>query len=237
MEPQDPYQYRKPDESLPPVQSSPQSDWTPAGPNSPFITPSVDPRVKRRKILLITVGILMSLLVLIAIVATYTGNSGRNSVEQEYIEGPTTDVALSDQDAPLFSIRYSSELEVLINEELTDEDGWFLGLAESEENSSYNINVRVSTNEPEFIDGEEAVFELTPTEGDPYNVDTSDVVTAGVRTKKTTGEYTQNDANYIVAYSVAKVGERYVEVTALYPKDNQTITKSFDAMLGSIRLK
>lgn len=235
MQPQDPYQYQKPDNNLPPVQQSSNALWSPVG-GSP-LTPVPDPRAKRMKLMMIAFGVLAGLLLIAVVVAATSGNQGATK-QQDYVAGPETDVPLTDQEVDKFTMRYPSSLALLENVELPEEDGWYLLLSEEDvEASPYNVSVKVSTEELEYADGEEAVFELNPSESDPYNIQVSDVVTAGVPTKKTTAEYMQDGVAKVVAYSASKVGNRNVEVIAQYPKDNEDINRSFDAMIGSIKLK
>lgn len=236
MQPQDPYQYQKPDTSLPPVDTTTQGNWSPVG-NTP-LQPSPDPRAKRMKIVLISFGVIMTLLVIVAVIAATRGDDQPAAQQQEYIAGPETDVPLTEQDVAKFSMRYPSSLNLAENQELPEENGWFLLLSEEDiENSAYELIVKVSNVEPDYVDGEEAVFEINPVEADPYNLQVSDVVTAGTRAKKTTAEFMNGGVPYVVAYSMVRVGDRYVEVSALYPKDQEEIVRSFDAMIGSIRLK
>lgn len=174
---------------------------------------------------------------LLAVIASIVGGGSKKAGGGDYINSTAqTTVELADYDKEVFSMRYPKTLSILTDEALDDQAGWYLSLQQTAESSDYEVSVLLSAVAPEYINGEEAVNELVD-EGDLTNVQTSDVVMAGVRTQRTTAEYTVDEQQYYIVYAHAQVGDQHIEFTANYDKKRVEITDSMDAVLGSIKLK
>lgn len=191
---------------------------------------------QRNKKFILIVGISFGILMLAAVLAVATGGGGTKKISN--IEGPSTTVPLSSYDKDALSFQHANELNVALDEQNDGEPGWIILFAEEKDSSDYLISVKTSTEAPIYADGVEAVSELLDVDVEPKNVVTTDVVLAGQRAQKTVGEFTGEDGReYYVVYTNTQVGEQYVTASGTYLKEKQNITDSFDAMIGSIKLK
>lgn len=213
--------------------------WDFLNSNQPLPPPQKESIFKRYKMLIIIAAGSLIFLVLVAILAAASPSKNSESgASGDYIAGPTTSVSTNTYDGQYFSMIYAQALRINIDESVVAPPGWFVQFAEEVEPSPYELSLQIG-NEPSIYEsGEEAVSELLDPGVEPTNIVTSDITVAGVSAKKTVGEYTgsQGEERYVV-YTTAQVGDEYVIVYGTYPKANQEITDSFDAMVGSIRLK
>lgn len=220
-----------------PVQPSNGGAWDFLNSGDPQ-PPKKESIFKRYKMLIIIAGSSIFLLLLVAILAAASSTGSKTANNDDYIAGPTTSVSTNTYDSEYFSMVYAQALKINIDESVVAPPGWFVQFAEEVEPSPYDIKIQIG-NEPSIYEsGEEAVSELLEPGVEPTNVVSSDITVAGVAAKKTVGEYTgtQGEERYVV-YTTAQVGSEYVIVSGTYPKANQEITDSFDAMVGSIKLK
>lgn len=208
-------------------------------------TPAEPPKKKslfarNKKLFIIAVSAIVILVVLAVVAATTAPQeSDDSSTNGEKPTLATTSVPLTKYDGQYFSVDYASSLKINIDEALEDPDGWFLHFAEDPEFFTYDIAVQAGDEQPAYENGTDAIEAFLAEEGyTPTNVITPAVVLAGVDSIKTVGEYTDSSGSerYVV-YATAQVGDKYVIVNGTYPKDNTDIVDSFDAMIGSIKLK
>lgn len=218
-----------------------QNNWSPQSP-SPYSfadLPPVDPRAKRRKKLLIIVGISLGVLLVLAVISALVGGGGGSSSPMQSASSTAqTKVELTNYDRQGFSFNYPKSLNVLAEEALEDRTGWFVSLKPSETDDSYDVSLVSSDVEPEYATGEEAVVEIMGESVSLQNIQTSDVVIAGVKSKKTTATFNKDEATYVIVYAYAHPDDtRHLEVTAVYDQKLTDITGSLDVLLGSIKLK
>ena len=223
----------QPQNQNPRPQPSPNGAWDFLNTPEP---PQKQSFFKTNRKIIIIVGLVFGLLILLAVIAAASG--GGSVKKPSNLEGPTTSVPTTDYNKETLSFKHASVLNVLVDEQNEEGSGWYVLFNEDKDSSDYNILVKTSTSAPIYADGTEAVSELLDVGVEPTNVVSSDVILAGEHAKKTVGEFTGADGReYYVVYSNAKVGSLYVTVSGTYLKDRQDITDSFDAMIGSIKLK
>ena len=219
----------QPTNNIPSIKQS--GNWSPLNDPS-YDLPPQPSFFKRWKKLIIIVAVSVVFLIGLAITASLTSPSAK------YQEGPKTSLQLENYDKQFFSMSYPKGLNISIDEGSVDGKSWYLSFAENIENSPYNLSVYSTDQAPFYSSSEEGLLEQQELGVEVTNVSTSDVVLAGVQTKKSVGQITSSDGkDYYVVFSGTNVGERYVMVTARYLKDNTLIHDSFDAVIGSIKLK
>ncbi len=210
-------------------------NWSPLNDYSNDFHPPKPSLFSKYKKLIIVSSVAILLLIGLAI----AGSASKQKTETEgFVPGPTTSVETSNYDQAKFSMIYAKDLQIAIDEASADQNSWFLLFAEDAENSPYNLSIYVTNEVPFYQNSEEGLLESQDLGNVPINIVTSDVTLAGVKTQKSIGEILKSDnLNYYVAFTSAKIGEKYVVVSATYAKDNAQIHNSFDAMIGSIKLK
>lgn len=197
-----------------------------------------DPAGKRRKIILIGLGIFAALMLVLVIAAALLGGDNKKTGSNKFITSSAqTSVEMADYDKQALSLRYPKSLNLFTDEPLDGGLGWFLSFSPAEGSENYDISILVSTAEPEYQSGEEAVTELLDDGLSVNNIQTTDVIVAGTQGKKTATEFVKDDQAYLIVYSTAHVGDKYVEFTAIYDKKLVDVTDSLDVLLGSIKLK
>jgi len=199
-------------------------------------SPKKESFFSRYKKLIIIAGSAFVLLIVLGIVASLSSN-GSSTTKTSSLEVPTTTVSTTAYDGKYFSMSYASSLKINADEVLEDEEGWFLQLADDPELPAYDIAVRVSSEVSPYADSEEGVRELIDPGNQPNNVVTTDVLLAGEPTKKSVGEFTNDLDDVYLVYTSAQIGDKYITVSGMYSRSNQEINDSFDAMIGSIKLK
>lgn len=223
----------QPESNIPSIKQP--GNWSPLNDYSNDFQPPKPSLFSRYKKLIIVSVIAIIVLVGLAIASAATKPKTET---QGFVPGPTTSVQTANYDQVKFSMIYAKDLKIAIDEASGDQNDWLLLFAENSENSPYNLSVYVTDEEPFYQSSEEGLFETQDLGVEPINIVTSDISVAGVKTQKSIGEIQKSDnLNYYVAFTSAKVGEQYVVVSATYPKDNTQIHDSFDAMVGSIKLK
>lgn len=202
-------------------------------------TPAPPEGSHRRKKLYLMAGISLGILLLLGLIAAMSGDKKTaTSVMERAASNAQTSVEMADYDQQGFSLKYPKGLNVLTSEALEDQPGWFLDFRPSENEASYSVSLLSSNVESEYESGEDAITELADDGVEPHNIQTSDVVVAGVKSKKTTASFTRDGVEYIMVYVYAHTDKQhYLEVTATYDKKLTNITDSFDVMLGSIKIK
>lgn len=186
---------------------------------------------KNKKFIIIIASVMVVFLGLIIVASLSDTKSDRT-------EGATTTVPLSSYEKDLFSMQYPTGLNILNDEKLEEEAGWYLRLAEDSESSPYYVSVLVTQESPVFGSYEQGLQDQLDSEVIPNNVITSDVVVAGYQTKKAVGEIQKEDGKeYYVAFTYVEADGKHVIISAEYQKDNSQIHDSFDAMVGSIEIK
>lgn len=209
-------------------------NWSPLNDYSNDIPPPKKSFLSRYKKLIIITAI--ALVVLIAL--TIAGATSSPSDKKNDLTGPTTNVELSSYDKQKFSMSYANGLNIAIDEAYEEDSSWYLLFAENTENSPYNLAVYVTKDKPFYSSSEEGLYEQQDSGVELSNIVTTDVVLAGSNTQKTVGEITDSDGKQLYSvFTSVNIGDQYVLVTAKYPKDNTQINDSFDAMIGSIKLK
>lgn len=202
--------------------------------------PYAQPGNTRKKILIIS-GVGLAVLMLIAALATVmtedkSGSSGsldKSKFGPSVYSASTAEPEMVDNAA--FSLTYPKALQKTDDEVFEDQFGGLVSFIDGNDPSEYEIGVLVTDNESEYLSGEDAVVELV--EEEVSNVQTGDVTVAGTPGKISSGEFTRNKKKWAVVYSHTKVGEYYVEFTAIYNQEIEYITDSINALLGSIKLK
>lgn len=209
-------------------------NWSPLDNYTNDVQPPKQSFFSRYKKLIIVSIVALVLLIGLAILASLTDSKkGQNS----NIAGSKTSVQMQSYDGRNFSMTYAKGLDILpINS--ANDDGNQLILSDGGDNPSYDISINISTDDPLYASSEDGLKSNLNGEDIPSNLQTSDVVMAGNSTQKTVGELTDNNGiTYYFVYSGVNVGGKFVMLTAKYAKDNSLINDSFDAMLGSIKLK
>jgi hypothetical protein len=208
-------------------------NWSPLNDPTYDLPPPKKSFFSKYKKLIIISSVAVILLVGLAIVESL-GSSNSASTN---LEGAKTSVELSNYDGQKFSMSYAKSMNIVIDEPSEDSAEWYLMFGKDIEESDYTVSVYLTEEAPFYADSEEGAREQLGVGVEPTNLVTSDVVVAGVSTPKTVGEYSQDGKDYYVAYTDVKIGDQYLSISATYPTDNAEIHDSFDAMVGSIKLK
>lgn len=203
--------------------------------NSPYWSAKAQ-AIMRSKKTLTTYSIILGVLVVSAVAGAVTilnNSSTDNSSEASQAEQDPN--ALVNFDHKAFALSHPAGLKIFDQESFEDGFGGYVMFAESESSGQHSLEVLVSDTEPQFLNGEEAVAELVGE--DKTNINTRDVTIAGVPSKLVSADFTNEGREFVVAYSNAKVGERFVEFTAIYSKENQIITNNINTILSTLRIK
>ena len=221
----------QPTNSIPSIKQP--GNWSPLQEFSNDSQPPKQSFFSRYKKLIIITGISLIILVSLTVLGSLMGEQ-----TDGYIEGPKTTVALSQYDKERFSMSYPNGLNTLIDEVTEDGKGWFLLFSDASENPPYTLSVYLTSQDPLFVSNEEGLANQQEEGVTAQNVITNDVALAGATAKKSLGEIKGTDGkDYYVAFSYVQIGENFILVNAKYPKDNKEIHDSFDAVIGSIKLK
>lgn len=213
-------------------------EWSPVSDQTYIMPPPKKPFLGRYKRLVIIFVVAMVVLVGVAVMATLTTNKNGKS---DNLPGSTTSVSMTNYDGKTFSMQYPQGLSIIADEEIDEENsGWYLLIMDDQSDSAakYSIYVSVSKDDPFYIDDEDAINQEVDDGVSVSNFRSSEVVLAGNKTTKGEADYVgSEDQNYVTRYSQTKIGDKYISVFAYNLADDSRINDSFDAMLGSIRLK
>ena len=208
-------------------------DWSPLSNYSNDVPPPQKKSFfsKYKKLIIVSV-IAILLLIGMAVVASLSKSKTAKVANKVNVHA-TTNVPLTFVSNDKFSLDYPKSMNI-ISDLSTPDDGWLVVLGQN----VARIEIALTKNAPYYADSEEGLAEQQALGVEPINVTTTDVVIAGIQTKKSVGEVTGDDGKQLnTVFTSAKVGDKYIVVSGYYPKDNQDINDSFDAMLGSISLK
>lgn len=210
-------------------------NWSPLNDPSYDIQPPKQTFFSKYKKLVIISVIALVILVGLTIVAAISppgGTKGSN------LAGPTTNVELTNYDKQKFSMSYAKGLNISIDEAYEEGDSWYLLFAENTENPPYSLAVYVTKDKPFYSSSEEGLYEQQDAGVELSNIVTTDIILAGSKAQKSVGEIIGGDGRQLYSvFTSVNIGDQYVLVTAKYPKDNSQINDSFDATVGSIKLK
>ena len=230
MNPNQPSQY--PSNSMPPNRADNAWDFLSAP--EPLKPPSL--YQKNKKFIWLVGGLLGFMLILLIIAVIASPGSDTNGPQNGSLEGPTTEVPTTIYEGEQLSMSYASSLNINIDEAKED-DGWFINFNDNVDAPSYDLSVDVSFEASPYVDGEDAVREMLEEGQEPSNIVTSEVVMAGFTSQKTVAEFSDEVGQWYLVYATVEAGDRFLTVSGRYQKQLQEITDSFDAMIGSIRLK
>ena len=206
------------------------ANYPPAG-ISPGLPPVKQSFFRRNKKISLIVGIALGVLLLVTVLAVVSGGNSKSK-----LKSATTNVELAQYSKDVFSMQYAKSLKIN-NDDKTD-DGWLVTFADDPEISNYGLDVRITTSEPIFIDGNDALANQLEDDTETRESVTSDVVIAGKTGSKTVAKFTGiDDKEYYVVYAEVQIGSKFVELSGIYPVTSADIHNSLDAMLGSIKLK
>lgn len=177
-------------------------------------------------------------LIMIVVVGILSVVFPDNSKNQDLVAGATTDVPMTIYDGQYFSMSYASDMQLNLDEPLTEEDGWFVNFSDNPERPSYDISVFVESEAPSYASGVEAINDLFGTNATEAEAVTSAVVLAGIEATKTVLDTTNELGQPAkVVYISTELNEKYISAYGVYPVSNQAISDSFDAMVGTITLQ
>lgn len=224
---------QNPHDNLPSIKQP--GNWSPLGNYSNDLPPPQKQSFFSKYKKLIIVSIIAVLLLIGMAIAGSLSKSKTPKVANKVNVHATTNVPLTSVSNAKFSLDYPKSLNI-ISDLATPDDGWLVVLGQN--NAPPRIEIALTKNAPFYVNSEEGLTEQQSLGVEPINVITTDVVIAGIQTKKSVGEVTGDDGKQLnTVFTSAKVGDKYIVVSGYYPKDNQDINDSFDAMLGSISLK
>ncbi len=210
-------------------------NWSPLNDPSYDVQPPKKSFFSQYKKLIIISSVALVVLIGLAIAGAMSSPKKTNQTD---LAGPTTNVELANYDKQKFSMSYAKGLSIALDEAYDEGNSWYLLFAENAENSAYNLAVYVTKDKPYYSSSEEGLYEQQDTGVELLNIVTSEVTLAGSKTQKSVGEITGNDGKQLYSvFSSVNIGDQYVLVTAKYPKNDSRINDSFDAMIGSIKLK
>lgn len=209
--------------------------------NTPDQPPPKPSFLARNKKFVILAGGALAILLIVTVLATVFGNSSSNTgTTAGNLPGATTTVPLKEHSNDVFTVNYPDVLNAVTDEKIDDEGeiGWYTLLAKSSDNLEEKVSIVLSNEAPAYENGEEAVRAMLDEGLEPSNVTTKDVVVAGSNVTKTVAEFTGVDSKeYQAIYASVEISDNFVSFNAMYSKDSQPLIDSFDAMVGSFKLK
>lgn len=209
-------------------------NWSPLDNYTNDMPPPKQSFVARYKKLIIVSAVAVLLLVGLAVLTALT--SPKKASDQN-LEGAKTYLETVSYSDSSLSLNYLKGLNILENKDLSSGE-YQLVLAENTDNSPYNISINISEQDPLYPTSADGLNSNIPGDVQLTNVLTTDVVMAGKQTQKSYGELVGEDGkSYYEVYTGVNINSKFVTVNAEYPKDDKNINDSFDAMLGSIKLK
>lgn len=210
-------------------------NWSPMNDPSYNLPPPKKSLFGRYKKLIIIAAVALILLIGVAVLAAVTSTK---SDQSQNLSGATTSVKMTNYDGQKFSMQYPEIANKVADEASDAPDSWFLLLMDQSESPKYKISVLVSSDDPFYADDENAISELVDNGIKPSSFKSSDVVMAGNKTTKGEAEYTDNNGqNFYARYAHTKIGDKNISVFMYNTTDNTQLNDSFDATVGSIKLK
>lgn len=205
-------------------------NWSPFDNYTNDIPPPKQSFFSKYKKLIIVSAVSIVLLITLAVLASTSDTSNK------YTEGPSTDVTMASLENSTLSMSYPEGMMIVNN--AVDEAGDYGLYIVTNQDSLTGVSVSVMSADPLYGDATTGLSSNQTSGSEPTNITESDVVMAGQQTTKAVGDITSEDGKtYKAVYAGVMVGSKFVMVTAEYLPDNSNMADSFDAMIGSIKLK